>query len=217
MSGRRIDLGDGAEVVLWEAWIGAGDARDLFELLRREIPWEQREIRIMGRPVMQPRLVAWVGDADAVYTYSGVRNVPVPWTPALLDLRRRVEATTEATYNSVLLNLYRDERDSMGFHQDDEKELGREPVIASLSLGATRRFQLRRAKTKRAAATGGRNPDVAHAVAHVTGHDLALGDGSLIVMRGTIQHLFRHGVPKEKRPVGPRINLTFRQIYPDRR
>lgn len=200
MTPRRIDLGEGAEVLLWEEWLRAAPARELFDRLMREIPWEQREIVIMGKRMMQPRLVAWVGDPEAIYTYSGSRNVPLPWTPALVDLRRRVEETTGTAYNSVLLNLYRDERDSMGFHQDDEKELGKEPVIASLSLGATRRFQLRRAKTK-----------------GVPGHDLALGDGSLIVMRGTIQHLWRHGVPKEKGPVGPRMNLTFRRIYSDLR
>ena len=200
MGVRRMDLGVGAEVVLWEGWLDPVEAGELFAALRREIPWEQKEIVIMGRRIMQPRLVAWVGDADAVYTYSGVRNVPVPWTPVLLDLRRRVEAATEASYNSVLLNLYRDERDSMGFHKDDERELGKDPVIASLSLGTARRFQLRHAKKK-----------------GVPGLDLALGDGSLLVMRGTTQHVFRHGVPKEKGPVGPRINMTFRRVYPERR
>jgi alkylated DNA repair dioxygenase AlkB len=106
-----------------------------------------------------------------------------------------VERAAESTFNSVLGNLYRDGRDSMGFHADNEKELGRDPVIASLSLGATRRFQLRHAKRK-----------------DVAGLDLALASGSLLIMRGATQHHFRHGVPKEKAPTGERINLTFRRI-----
>ncbi|MFO0586783.1 MAG: alpha-ketoglutarate-dependent dioxygenase AlkB [Polyangiaceae bacterium] len=193
----RIDLGEGAEILVWERAFSEDETRSLTERLMREIPWQQREILIMGRRVMQPRLVCWVGDPEAEYTYSGIRNVPFTWQDVTSELRRSVEKITETAFNSVLLNLYRDERDSMGFHQDNEKELGNEPIIASLSLGATRRFQLRHAKKK-----------------GVPGRDLALGDGSLILMRGTIQRLWRHGVPKESSPRGPRINLTFRTIYP---
>ena len=197
MAPERIDLGEGAEILYWERAFSEEEARSYAERLMREIPWQQREIVIMGRRIMQPRLVCWVGDPEAEYTYSGIRNLPFSWQDVTSELRRSIEKITETTYNSVLLNQYRDERDSMGFHQDNEKELGDEPIIASLSFGATRRFQLRHAKKK-----------------GVPGRDLTLGDGSLILMKGTIQRLWRHGVPKETHPCGPRINLTFRTIYP---
>lgn len=193
---RSIVLEDGGELLLFEGFLPADEAARSFDALMREIPWEQREIVIMGRRVMQPRKVAWLGEREAVYTYSGVTNVPVPWTPALLDLRDRVEEAAGARFNSALANLYRDERDSMGMHADAEKELGKDPVIASLSLGATRRFQLRHAKRK-----------------GVAGRDLALESGTLLIMRGTTQRFYRHGVPKETRPTGARINLTFRWIH----
>lgn len=193
---RSIALEDGGELLLFEGFLPADEAARSFDALMREIPWEQREIVIMGRRVMQPRKVAWLGEREAVYTYSGVTNVPVPWTPALLDLRVRVEEAAGARFNSALANLYRDERDSMGMHADAEKELGKDPVIASLSLGATRRFQLRHAKRK-----------------GVAGRDLVLESGTLLIMRGTTQRFYRHGVPKETRPTGARINLTFRWIH----
>lgn len=195
---RRISLEDGGELLLVEGWLAAGEARASFEALMREVPWQQKAISMMGRQVMQPRLVAWFGDPGAVYTYSGARNDPLPWTPALADLRRRAEAAAEHPFNSVLANLYRDGRDSMGFHADKERELGQNPVIASVSLGATRRFQLRYAGKREG----------------VPGRDIDLTDGSLLVMRGTTQHFWRHGVPKETGAIGARINLTFRWIVP---
>jgi alkylated DNA repair dioxygenase AlkB len=197
---QRIALEGGGELLLFHGWLSPAEARAHHDTLSREVPWEQKPISMMGKQILQPRLVAWFGDADAVYTYSGLRNVPLAWTPALLDLKRRAEESAEASFNSVLLNLYRDGKDSMGFHADNEKELGKDPIIASVSLGATRRFQLRYAGKTRS----------------VPGKDLDLGDGSLLVMRGTTQHHWRHGVPKEQAPVGPRINLTFRRIYSSR-
>jgi alkylated DNA repair dioxygenase AlkB len=193
----RFPLEDGGELLLLEGWLPPEEARRTFDALMREVPWQQKTISMMGRPVMQPRLVAWFGDPGAVYTYSGTRNDPLPWPPTLADLRSRVQETAEHPFNSVLANLYRDARDSMGFHADKEKELGENPIIASLSLGATRRFQLRHAKRKTA-----------------PGRDLPLTSGSLLIMRGTTQHFWRHGIPKETGPVGPRINLTFRWILP---
>jgi alkylated DNA repair dioxygenase AlkB len=195
-SARRIPLEDGGELLLVEEWLAPTEARRSFDALMREVPWEQKAISMMGKKVMQPRLVAWFGDPEAVYTYSGVRNDPVPWTPTLAELRSRVEKTAEHPFNSVLANLYRDGRDSMGFHADKEKELGPNPVIASVSLGATRRFQLRYTGKQKG----------------VPGRDIDLRDGSLLIMRGTTQHFWRHGIPKESAPVGPRINLTFRWI-----
>lgn len=196
MTPRTIDLGEGAEMVLWDPFLDAGEALSYFDRIRGEIPWKQREIVIAGRRIQEPRLTCWMGDPTAEYTYSGVSNQPVAWSPAVSELRRRVESVTGATYNSVLLNLYRDERDSMGMHRDNEPELGPDPIIASLSLGATRRFQLRHAKKKDAPK-----------------HDIDLVGGSLLLMRGSIQRLFRHGVPKETTPRAPRINLTFRAIH----
>lgn len=195
---RHISLEDGGELLLFEEWLSPEEARGYEETLSCEVPWEQKAISMMGRKVMQPRLVAWFGDPDAIYTYSGLRNVPLPWIPALLTIKARAEQDAGAEFNSVLANLYRDGRDSMGFHSDSEKELGKDPVIASVSLGATRRFQLRYAGKKKG----------------VPGRDIDLPGGSLLVMRGTTQHFWRHGVPKEGGAVGPRINLTFRRILP---
>lgn len=195
---KRIALEDGGELLLFEEWLSPEEARHHEETLSREVPWEQKAISMMGKRVMQPRLVAWFGDPDAVYTYSGLRNEPLPWIPALSELRRRAERDSGALFNSVLANLYRDGRDSMGFHADAEKELGRDPVIASVSLGATRRFQLRYVGKKKA----------------VPGHDIDLPGGSLLVMAGTTQRFWRHGVPKVAAPVAPRINLTFRRVFP---
>ena len=195
---KHISLEDGGELLLFEEWLSAEEARRHEDTLSREVPWEQKAIRMMGKQVMQPRLVAWFGDTDAIYTYSGLRNVPLPWSPALLELRARAEQDAASPFNSVLANLYRGGQDSMGFHADSEKELGRDPVIASVSLGATRRFQLRYAGKQKG----------------VAGRDIDLPGGSLLVMRGTTQHFWRHGVPKEKGPVGARINLTFRRIFP---
>jgi alkylated DNA repair dioxygenase AlkB len=195
---KRIALEDGGELLLFEDWLSAEDARLYHDALLRDVPWEQKHIVIAGKKILQPRLVAWFGDPDAVYTYSGVRNVPLPWIPALLELKQRAEEAAGAPFNSALANLYRDGQDSMGLHADKEKELGKDPIIASVSLGATRCFQLRYAGKQK----------------KVPGRDLELAGGSLLVMRGTTQHFWRHGVPKEKGPVGPRINLTFRRVLP---
>ena len=168
----------------------------LLRELRRGIEWQQEEILIFGRRRRVPRLVAWHGDPLARYTYSGTRHEPLPWTAALLEIRARVEALTGDTFNSVLLNLYRDGADSMGWHADDEPELGRNPQIASVSLGATRRFRLQHRRRKSEVLS------------------LDLGHGSLLLMAGETQHHWRHCVPKTAAPVGERINLTFRRISP---
>ncbi len=185
-------LEDGGLLLYWPAWLDRPAADTAFEVLRDEIAWERRSIRLMGKEILQPRLVAWHGDEP--YTYSGLTLAPQPWTPLLATLRDRAAADAGARFNTVLLNLYRDGRDSMGMHQDDEEELGTDPVIASVSLGATRRFVLRHAKKKG------------------IGIDLALAHGSLLVMAGRTQHVYRHGLPKTTAPVGPRINLTFRHV-----
>ena len=192
---RQIDLGEGALLDLYERWLP--DAPTVMAALLAEIPWEARAIRVFGRTLMQPRLVAWLGDPEAVYTYSGVRHVPLPLTPQVAGLRVRLVRELGLPFNGVLCNLYRDGNDAMGMHSDSEPELGPEPVVASLSVGATRRFVLRH---KRGSARGKL--------------DLPLESGSLLVMRGTTQRTYRHGIPRVRTPSGPRVNLTFRHVQP---
>jgi alkylated DNA repair dioxygenase AlkB len=170
------------------------EADALFRDLRAGIDWRQEDIVMFGQRRRVPRLVAWHGDAGAIYRYSGVSHEPGPWTPTLRRIQRRVEALTQRRFNAVLLNLYRDGRDGMGWHADDEPELGPDPAIASVSLGATRRFCMRHRKRK--------------------GQVLAieLEHGSLLSMQGSTQHHWVHALPKTARPVGERINLTFRQV-----
>lgn len=131
---------DGASVLFDPHWLAVTEADALFQALQLAIPWEVHRIRMFGRLVDSPRLSCWIGDPDASYLYSGTRFEPRPWPDALLAVRERLAGETGARYNSVLANLYRDQRDAMGLHSDDEPELGRHPVIASLSLGASRRF-----------------------------------------------------------------------------
>ncbi len=196
---RRFSLADGGLVVLHEGWLDPGDAAELFVGLRDEIGWRQERIRIHGRDYAQPRLVAWFGDPEATYTYSGLALVPEPWPTRLVAVRERVERDLGAAFNSVLGNFYRDGADSMGMHADDERELGPNPVIASVSLGATRRFTMRHRKN-----AGERL-------------DLELPGGSLLVMQGTTQHFWRHGIPKQRAIAESRINLTFRRVFPNTR
>jgi alkylated DNA repair dioxygenase AlkB len=172
-------------------------ARDAFAALRTSIDWRQEEIVLWGKRCRQPRLIAWHGDGDARYRYSGLALTPQPWTPALSALRQQVEALAGARFNSVLLNLYRDGRDHMGWHSDDERELGPQPLIASLSLGARRMFQLRHRQR-----------------AELAIQSIELGDGSLLLMDGTTQAHWKHRIRRESRPCGERINLTFRRIDP---
>ncbi|MFD2719371.1 alpha-ketoglutarate-dependent dioxygenase AlkB family protein [Hymenobacter monticola] len=185
----------GAELLFDADFLPEAAAAALLASLNAETAWEQRSIRLFGQEFPQPRLTAWYGDAEARYTYSNLAWEPRPWTPALQALRQRVEAATNARFNSVLLNLYRDGRDSMGWHADDEPELGPTPVIASLSLGALRRFRLR-------PRAGLVHPPVS----------LDLPTGSLLLMRGPTQQHWQHALPKTTRPLGPRLNLTFRWV-----
>jgi len=172
------------------------DSVQAFHLLRKlyaELDWQQQEIRLFGRRLLQPRLSCWYGDEDAQYCYSGLRLNPLPWHPELCRLRHMLQETLQFQFNSVLANAYRDGRDSMGWHADNEKELGEEPLIASLSLGASRRFLLRTRKGNETRC-------------------LQLEHGSLLLMRGKSQKDYRHAVPKTRKAVGLRINLTFRRI-----
>ena len=159
-------------------------------------PWSQPEVRIYGRRMPVPRLVAWYGDAGVAYRYSGLLHDPLPWTPLLQDIRERLQKETGQRFNGVLLNLYRDGRDAMGWHSDDEPELGGCPTVASLSLGAERRFDLRRK---------GSGP---------IEHSLVLGHGSLLVMSGQTQHHWQHQIARTSKVWQPRVNVTFRLIQP---
>lgn len=188
----------GADMLFDPQFLPPAEAATLLAALSGAVAWEQRSIRLFGQNHPQPRLSAWYGDAGAAYTYSGLRWEPRPWLPALAALRQRLEAATGARFNSVLLNHYRDGHDSMGYHADDEPELGPAPVIASLSLGATRRFRLR-------PRPGGEGVGAAPL-------GLDLTSGSLLLMRGATQQNWQHAVPKTARPVGPRLNLTFRWV-----
>lgn len=194
-NGDCIELRD-AELSYRPDWLPARQADALFDALLARVPWEIHRIRMFAREVDSPRLSCWMGDSTAVYRYSGVSRAPQPWLPELESMRERLREETGTDFNSVLLNRYRDGRDAMGWHSDDEAELGPQPVIASLSLGAPRRFVLkhRRDPTCRLA--------------------LELAHGSLLLMAGATQRHYRHALPRTAKPVGERINLTFRLIHP---
>lgn len=169
---------------------------DLLRILIDEVPWRAEHVTVWGKKYLQPRLIAWFGNKGGSYTYSGIRLEPLPWTDLLQRVKTLVEATAGTEFNSVLLNYYRDHRDSMGFHSDDEPELGPRPVIASLSLGAERTFILKH------------KFDV-----HLKPVRLKLESGSLLLMKGDTQRNWKHGIDKETRPCGPRVNLTFRRVF----
>jgi len=184
----------GAELALDPHWLDCAAADALFAALLADVPWETHRIRLFGRDVDSPRRSCWIGDAGAAYRYSGVDFTPRPWPQVLLPIRARLRSELGIDCNSVLANLYRDGRDRMGWHGDDERELGVQPVIASLSLGAARRFVLKQradAKVSRA---------------------ITLPHGSLLLMSGDTQAHYRHALPATAKAVGPRINLTFRRI-----
>jgi alkylated DNA repair dioxygenase AlkB len=190
----RIPMRDGEVYYLRDLKLGHDDDAVLNQLIA-EIPWRHENILVWGKMYSQPRLVAWYGDRGSDYTYSGIKLTPRPWTDLLRDIKSRVETASAATFNSVLLNYYRDHRDSMGFHSDDEPELGERPIIASLSLGEERTFVLKHRVNKLAKPIR-----------------LRIASGSLLLMKGEMQRYWKHGIAKESRHCGPRINLTFRRI-----
>lgn len=187
------DLPD-ADVRHLAGWLPPVQADALHARLLEAIPWETHRIRMFGRWVDSPRLSCWMGDVDARYRYSGADFLPHPWPSVLLPLRDRLQEERGARFNSVLLNRYRSGTDSMGWHSDDEPELGPQPVIASLSLGAARRFLLRRRD----------RPAVKR--------EFLLAEGDLFVMAGSTQTHYQHALPRSLRVHDERINLTFRWI-----
>jgi alkylated DNA repair dioxygenase AlkB len=177
---------------IFHEWVlGTESHEDLLTALVTELEWEQKHLVMFGREVAEPRLSAWYGDER--YTYSGVTLEPRAFTPTLERLKLLCEHWAGSRFNSVLVNLYRNGDDSMGWHADDEPELGVEPVIASLSLGTTRRFKFRHRRTR-----------------EIVDHDLT--GGSLLVMSGASQSAWMHSIPKQKRVADARVNLTFRSI-----
>ena len=168
---------------------------NIFERLHHETVWLHEQVVVWGKRHFQPRLTAWYGDPGKSYTYSGTVMRPMPWTNLLLSLRHELQALTDARFNSVLLNLYRDQNDRMGFHSDNEPSLGLEPTIASLSYGATRTLIFKHKKLKT-----------------LERKKVPLTSGSLLLMRGPTQRNWDHGIDRESEPCGPRINLTFRNI-----
>lgn len=190
----RIALPDG-DIRLVSHFLPKSRADAYFEKLVDAVGWEQHEIRIGGKTLASPRLSAWYGDPGAHYSYSGLSLEPRPWSPVMRELKTQVERESGRRFNSVLLNLYRDGGDSMGWHSDDEPELGERPVIASVSLGATRRFRLRHKK----------RPDLEPVV-------VGLEHGSLLIMKGETQRCWKHQLPKSRRVSEPRLNLTFRSV-----
>lgn len=194
-----LELSPGAFVDVRSAWLCPEEADTIMRALLVSVEWKQQQIRFRS-PIGtitkdQPRLTAWYGDSGATYRYSGLRNDPLPWTHTLASLRDRIAAETGARYNSVLLNRYRSERDSVDWHADDEPELGPEPTIASLSLGATRAFTMRHNRSRLRKV-------------------FYLNSGDLLVMRGAVQRDWQHAVPKAV-SAGERINLTFRWVEAD--
>lgn len=184
------------EVIIHQNFFNELESDYIFSELLNNINWQQEKIRIFGKEVNLPRLTAWYRDIGKSYTYSGITMNPYPWLPILLLTKKRIEATVEVNFNSVLANLYRNGQDYVLWHSDDEKELGKNPTIASISFGASRRFLLRHKSNK-----------------DLKTVNLSLGHGSLLIMKGSTQHHWKHQVPKTAKVKTERINLTFRVIY----
>jgi alkylated DNA repair dioxygenase AlkB len=190
----NIPLPD-AELRYAEQFYRPDQADRLFRALQNELPWQQHRVKLFGKEHPAPRLSAWHGDSGASYAYSGQRYQPHDWTPALREIRADLERHLQERFNSLLANRYRDGQDSMGWHSDNEADLGEKPLIASLSFGVPRRFVLRHRYHPA-------QEDV----------DMMLAHGSLLIMAGECQKAWKHQLPKSKKISGERINLTFRQV-----
>ena len=182
------------EVFFYPGFFNKTDSDHYYQQLLQNVNWKQEPIKMFGKEIMQPRLTAWFGAADKRYSYSGITMQPTDWNTLLLSIKQKIESVAMVNFTGALLNQYRDGRDSMGWHRDNEKELGTNPVIGSVSFGATRKFQLRNYRDK----TIVRNINLTH--------------GSFLLMRGATQHNWEHQVPKTSEDPGARINITFRVI-----
>lgn len=187
-------MSDG-EVIIYQNFFSELESDQLLTKLRKSISWRQDKIKLFGKEVNLPRLTAWYGDEGMSYKYSGITMHPHTWTPTLFLIKEKVEKVVEIKFNSVLANLYRQGKDYVSWHSDDEPELGKNPIIASVSFGATRRFQLRHKLDK-----------------DLDTIEISLTHGSLLLMKGSTQHFWKHQVPKTSKKLTERINLTFRVI-----
>lgn len=184
-----------AEIIYYPNFFDTVSSESLFQELMVTIPWQHDDIKLFGKVYPQPRLTSLFGDERKSYTYANIKMQPHSWNPTLLNLREKIATVIpECEFTTVLLNLYRDGKDSNGWHADNEKELGVDPIIASLSFGAERYFHLRH------------NTDKSLKL------KILLEPGSLLIMKGKTQHYWKHQIPKTGKPIGPRINLTFRNI-----
>jgi len=186
-----FDIPDG-ELLYYPALWEANEAQHWYDQLAADLPWQQDVITVYGKTHRQPRLTALFGHLGKPYAYSSIVMQPHPWTAAMTFLKEKVEDVCGQPFNTVLCNWYQNESDSMGWHADDEASLGPNPCIASLSFGASRMFKLRH----------NRLPEQKW--------QLPLASGSLLIMKGALQHNWKHALPKTQRPCGGRINLTFR-------
>jgi alkylated DNA repair dioxygenase AlkB len=189
----RLELPD-ADITYWPGFFDHADAERLLVDLLATTAWRQDSITMYGRPVPIPRLQAWYGDPGRTYTYSNIEMDPEPWTPALLEVKAAIEQVAHVRFNSVLCNRYRHGNDGVAWHSDDEPELGVDPVIGSASFGATRPFRFR------------------HRLDPTLTSEIDLAAGSVLVMRGPTQACWKHQIPKTSKPLGERVNLTFRVI-----
>jgi alkylated DNA repair dioxygenase AlkB len=185
-----------AEIIYFPHFFDKKEADAIFTQLVKDIPWQQDDIQVFGKIHPQPRLTALFGNKGKPYSYSNIKMQPYPWTLFLQKIKSYVESVSDTNFTTVLLNQYRDGKDSNGWHADNEKELGSNPVIASVSFGAERIFQLK------------------HNSISGLKQNIILEHGSLLLMKGTTQHFWKHQIPKTSKPIGPRINLTFRVIKP---
>ena len=183
-----------AEIIYYPHFFDKKEADAIFAQLTNDIPWQQDDIRVYGKIHLQPRLTALFGNEGKPYSYSNIKMQPHPWNPLLQKIKSLVESVSDTNFTTVLLNQYRDGKDSNGWHADNEKELGTNPIIASVSFGAERVFQLK------------------HNSISGLKQNILLEHGSLLVMKGTTQHFWKHQIPKTAKPIGSRINLTFRVI-----
>jgi alkylated DNA repair dioxygenase AlkB len=183
-----------ATIIYYPHFFDKEEADTLLYQLKNEIPWQQDDIKVFGKVYLQPRLTALFGNEGKSYSYSNIKMQPHPWNSLLKKIKLKVESAADTNFTTVLLNLYRDGKDSNGWHADNEKELGVNPIIASLSFGAERVFQLK------------------HNTIIDAKKSITLEHGSLLLMKGSTQHFWKHQIPKTAKPVGTRINLTFRSI-----
>ncbi|MFT4698888.1 MAG: alkylated DNA repair dioxygenase AlkB [Flavobacteriaceae bacterium] len=189
----RLDLPQ-ADIVYYPSFFASEKGAEYYNRLLSETEWQQDDITVYGKTFKQPRLTALYGLDEKAYSYSGLTMAPNIFSPLLIELKNEIEKVSEIKFTAVLINLYRNGNDSMGWHSDDEKELGKNPVIASLTLGAERFFHLKHKENKELS------------------YKLLLEHGSLLIMKGETQHFWQHQIPKSKAIQSPRINLTFRQI-----